>query len=315
MYLGIEIGGTKLQFGVGTGGEIAHLERVAVDRSRAAKGIQEAILGVGRRLVAAQDITAIGIGFGGPVDPLRGKVVRSHHIDGWDEFPIVEWLSGALGRPVALGNDSAMAGLGEARFGAGRGQKVVFYSNVGSGIGGSLVIDGELYVGGSGITGEVGHCRPGLDAVGPEQIVELAASGWGMTTAAREHVRNPPAEFTVPAAELLERCHGDVEELDGKILARAMADGNELARDVFLRGIQTYGWALAQVITLLGPNVLVIGGGVPQIGEELYLDPLRREIERYVYPPLRDKYEVRPAALGEEVVVHGALALAAAVCC
>ena len=84
-----------------------------------------------------------------------------------------------------------------------------------------------------------------------------------------------------------------------------------MAKDVLAVAIRGYGWALAQVVTLLAPNVLVIGGGVPQIGETLFLAPLRDEVERYVMPPLRGTYQLVPAVLGEEVVVHGALALAA----
>ena len=82
--------------------------------------------------------------------------------------------------PAAVANDSDMAGLGEARFGAGRGRRVVFYTNVGSGIGGALVVGGRVYIGGAGIASELGHLRPGPEADTPEQIVELAASGWAI---------------------------------------------------------------------------------------------------------------------------------------
>jgi glucokinase len=112
------------------------------------------------------------------------------------------------------------------------------------------------------------------------------------------------------AADLLERCDGRVEQLTGKILAAAADDGNQLAAEVFRHAVQTLGWAVAQMITLLAPEVVVIGGGVPQLGEALFFAPLREEVDRYVFPPLRGTFQIAPAALGEEVVVHGALALA-----
>ena len=109
---------------------------------------------------------------------------------------------------------------------------------------------------------------------------------------------------------ILKRCAGKPENLTAKILATALSEGNALATDVFEQGIRMYGWALAQVINLFGPNIVVIGGGVPLVGETFYLAPLRQQINRYIMEPRHDTYEVKPAALGEEVVLHGALALA-----
>ena len=314
MYLGIEIGGTKLQLGVGSGlgGALTVLERLDVDRDQGAAGIRTQIADVAPGLIQAHGVRGVGIGFGGPVDVYAGKVIKSFQIDGWDGYPIVDWCTDALNRPVALGNDTDMGGLGESRFGAGQGEKVVFYSNVGSGIGGSLVIDGQLYLGGSGVAGDIGHTRPSLQADTPDQTVESYSSGWGMTMKAQHKLGNPTRDQAAHLDDLRQRCGGDQEQLDGKMLAAAMTAGNPLAQDIFQQGIRTYALALANMITILGPNVVVIGGGVPLIGEELYLNPLRQAIERYVFPPMYGTYEVRPAALGEEVVVHGALAWAAA---
>jgi glucokinase len=313
-YLGIEIGGTKLQFGIGTGqgGPLAAVERLDVDRSRGAAGIREQICQVASRLIDRHAVRGVGIGFGGPVDTAAGRTIRSFQIDGWDDFPLGDWCRQNLGLPAAVGNDSHMAGLGEARFGAGRKAKVVFYSNVGSGIGGALVIDGELYRGGHGVASEIGHLRPGAldeDADGPPRDVESIASGWAVAEAARAKLAE--AADTPGAGDLADRCGGRLENLTAKIVAEAYADGNLLAGDVFRRGIRTYGWAVAQMITLLAPDVVVIGGGVPLVGEALYLAPLREAVDRWVFPPLRRTFQIVPATLGEEVVVHGALALAA----
>ena len=113
------------------------------------------------------------------------------------------------------------------------------------------------------------------------------------------------------AGDLLERCDGQVERLTAKIVAQAASDGNELAREVTsAKAAQSLGWAIAQVITLLSPDVVVIGGGVSLSEESLFLEPLRKEVDRYVFPPLRDTFRVVRAELGELVVVYGALAVA-----
>jgi glucokinase len=233
-----------------------------------------------------------------------GRVVKSHHVAGWEKFPLADWCRETLGLSASLANDADMAGLGEARFGAGRGCRVVFYTNVGSGIGGALVVDGRVYVGAAGIASEIGHVRLGPQAQTAREIVELVSSGWAIAAAARD---DPTL-----AAELQRRHACPAERLTAKMIAEAAAGGNEAARAIFRRATQVYGWAIAQVITLLSPEVIVVGGGVSLAGEILFFAPLREAVNRYVFPPLADTYKIVPAALGEEVVVFGALALARA---
>lgn len=312
MLLGIEIGGTKLQFGVGTGDgrPLTALERLDVKPQHGAEGIRRQIEEVGKSLIGRYGVTKVGIGFGGPVDAERGRVIVSHQVEGWKDFPLVEWCEKTLGLPTLLANDSDSAGLAEARFGGGKGHRVVFYNNIGSGIGGALVIDGRLYQGGGGVASEIGHLRTGLDAERPDQDLESIASGWALTSYARQLVDQGRFNSEV-SADLVARCQGDIARLSTKILAEAAAAGNRLALAAFDRGCRAAGWALAQVITLLAPNVVVMGGGVSLAGEAVFLAPLRRYVDRYIFPPLLGTYRIVPAALGEEVVVHGVLALAA----
>ena len=304
MYLGIEIGGTKLQLGVGDAenGSLAALERADVQPADGAEGILRQIERIGKTLIQKHDIRTIGVGFGGPVDIAAGRIVKSHHVAGWDDFPLADWCRDTFGRPAAVANDADTAGLGEARFGAGRENRVVFYSNVGSGIGGALVIGRRIYVGGAGIASEIGHLRPGIGADTPNMTVEAAASGWSIAAAAR-------ADDDL-ANTLTDRFGCTEEQLTAKMVADAARSGNNAALTIFHRAMRHYGWAVAQTISLLAPNVVVIGGGVPLAGEELFFAPLRKEVERYVFPPLRESCPILPAELGEEVVVHGALALA-----
>ena len=340
MYLGIEIGGTKLQLGVGDGdgSPLRELERFDVRPEHGALGILEQIETAGVILANRHQVTAIGVGFGGPVDASTGRTVKSHAIDGWDDFQLGQWCRQRLGSPARVVNDCDAACLAEARFGAGRHHRVVFYVTVGTGIGGGLVIDGHPHEGAGLASAEIGHLRPGLHAEQPDQTVEALASGWGIAAAAQARLVEPLAHQFLPfsgaggshhpeqvrqrlieaeeaeeeyAADLLERCDGQVDRLTTKLVAQAAADGNELARDVLLRAAQALGWGIAQVITLLAPGVVVVGGGVSLSEESLFLDPVRKEVDRYVFPPLRGSCRIARAELGELVVVHGALAAAA----
>jgi glucokinase len=298
MFLGIEIGGTKLQLGVGAGhGEIVELVRRDVDSKRGAAGILEQIESAAANLIPKHHLQRIGIGFGGPVDPTLGNTTKSHQISGWDNFPLADWCRNHLGLEATLANDCDAAALAEAKIGAGAAAGSVFYVTVGTGIGGGFVVGGRLHGAGRPAVAEIGHLRPGLNADRAEVTVESLASG--------------PAIAAAAYALMAERYGNDPEQLTAKVVAQAAADGNEIARQVLGNACQALGWAIAQMITLLAPEVIVVGGGVSLIGEQLFFQPLRAEVERYVFPPLAGSYRIVPAALGELAVVHGALAIAA----
>src|ERR687884_1917828 len=180
-YLGIEIGGTKLQLGVGPGdGTLAGLWRGNVDAAAGGEGIRRQIVAAVPELLARagldrSQLKAVGIGFGGPVDDATRGVLKSHQVGGWDGFPLAAWAEEALGLPAALGNDADCAGLAEALFGAGQGLSPIFYITIGSGIGGGLIINGEIYRGCGRGAAEIGHLR--IDA---KHVLENVASGWGI---------------------------------------------------------------------------------------------------------------------------------------
>ncbi|HEV3137882.1 MAG TPA: ROK family protein, partial [Pirellulales bacterium] len=334
-----EIGGTKLQLGVGAGdGTLASLDRFEVRPRYGAKEILEKIKAAARDLLARHDISGIGIGFGGPIDMARGVVVKSHHVEGWDQFALVDWCRRVLLRPATLQNDCDAAGLAEARFGAGQGRKVVLFVTVGTGIGGGLVVDGQIYRGNGSGAAEIGHLRPGLHADRPDQTVESLASGWGIAAAAQARLSDPISHAFLPltaglkrtgpddvrqrlieteeaaeeyTADLWDRCGGKLDQLTTHMVAQAAGNGNEIALEVLAHASQALGWGIAQAVTLVSPEVVVIGGGVSLMDETLFLQPVRREVERYVFPPLVDTYQIVRAQLGEQVVVHGALAAAA----
>lgn len=311
LYFGIETGGTKLQLGVGTGTdtELFELVRCDIVPERGAQGILDQIEAAARPLFEQYDLRGIGFSFGGPVDSKRGTVTKSHHIDGWNGFPLADWCREKFGVPTQLENDANAAALAEATFGVGRGYHTMFYITVGSGIGGGLIDSGRIVGSESPATAEIGHLRPGLTATTAAESVESIASGWGIANRVRQAIRENPKSDA--ATDLLERCAGQLPELTTKQIGEAVIQGNRLAQGVFQTAIETLGWAIAQTISLTGTQCVAIGGGVSLLGEEFFFEPLRQQVARYVFPPMLGHYTIEPTALGELPMVYGALAVAA----
>ena len=311
MFLGVEIGGTKLQLGVGRGdGRLVALNRFDVRPERGAAGIREQIRAAGPQLIARHNVTAAGFGFGGPVETATGVAVKSHHIQGWDRFPLADWCREELGIPAVIENDCDAAALAEACFGAGRGRNPVLYVTVGTGIGGGLVVDGRIYRGAGHGAAEIGHLRPGLACQDANSNLESLASGWGIAARTRQRLsRNDPGERT-EANLLRSRCADNLNMLTTKVVAEAAARGNVVACEVLSEAVQALGWGIAQAITLCAPEAVVVGGGVSMAGEQLFWKPLRQAIDCFVFPPFDEVFQLLPAELEEEVVVHGALAAA-----
>jgi glucokinase len=314
MYLGIEIGGTKLQLGLGPGdGLLTGRWRGTVDVAAGADGIRRQITAAVPELLAQAgiehtQIKGVGIGFGGPVDDATRTVIKSHQIAGWDGFPLASWIEEMLGWPVVLGNDADVAGLAEALFGAGKGLSPIFYITIGSGIGGGLIIDGEIYRGCGRGAAEIGHLR--MSQVVQRELIqrqplEQLASGWAIQQRGRKELARRKG-----SASHLELVPGARTQLTALDVAEAAKRGDRLARTILKETWAVLAEGICHVITLLCPRRIVIGGGVSQMGEDLLFEPLRRMVAERVFQPFADCYDIVPAALGEEVVVHGALALA-----
>jgi glucokinase len=318
-YLGIEIGGTKLQLGVGPGdGTFAGLWRGGVDVAAGGEGIRKQIVAAVPELLAQAGVeraqlAGVGIGFGGPVDDATATVIKSHQIEGWDNFPLATWISDMLGLPAVLGNDADVAGLAEALFGAGKGLSPVFYITIGSGIGGGLIVNGEIYRGVGRGAAEIGHLRLFSDErdeleryTSDYHTLESLASGWAIEQRARRFAQlNINEDFL-----LLRLVNGQPNQITARYVGEAVQQGDTIAR-ALLEMPQVYlAEAICHVIALLCPRRIVIGGGVSLMGERVLFEPLRKLVAERCFKPFAGCYDIIPAALGEEVVVHGALALA-----
>jgi glucokinase len=311
LLLGIEIGGTKLQLALGRGdGQILALERRTIRPEAGAEGILGQIgeaFGplLDRASVEGERASAVGIGFGGPVDADRGVVLRSHQIPGWDGFELADWARQTLGIPlVVVQNDADTAGLGEARFGAGVDLSPIFYVTIGSGIGGGLILDGRIYRGSGAGAAEIGHVWVDHRDSDPRRLEDIA-SGWSIGLAARALLSEGEDRGPLDAI-----AKGDRSKVDARTVALAAAEGDPRAITVLSTATQALGRALAHVVTLLAPRRIILGGGVSLIADEWWLDPIRSTLESWAFPPFRGTYDVVSARLGEEVVIHGALALA-----
>jgi glucokinase len=316
--LGIEIGGTKLQLGIGHGqGTLRALSRVRVEPSAGAAGILAQIKSAFDELLRSanldrREIEVAGIGFGGPVDSKMGQTITSYQVPGWNQFPLADWARAELGVPrVVLENDSDSAGLAEARFGAGRGLSPVIYTNIGSGIGGALLVDGQLYRGSCRGALEIGHLRVITEP--PEgstaRELEHIASGWAIARSAQTETNRLIAEGRANETVLSQAiCQSTA--ITTELVARAAAAGDAVAQRILDRAHEAVAFALTQAITLLAPRRVVMGGGVALIGEAGWLDPIRQRVNRDVLDTFRGQFDIVPASLGEDVVVHGALAVA-----
>ncbi|HYV36782.1 MAG TPA: ROK family protein, partial [Gemmataceae bacterium] len=289
MYLGIEIGGTKLQLGVGPGdGTLTALWRGSVDVPRGGDGIREQILKetpglLERAGLARQQIHGIGVGFGGPVDDADQTVIKSHQIAGWDGFPLAKWLTELLGWPVALANDADVAGLAEALFGAGKGLSPIFYITIGSGIGGGLIINGEIYRGCGRGAAEIGHLRSPF--LNNNKIVfssvEAIASGWGIAGNAEFLADSTPAWHRSSLA----RKHRKEQAITALTVVEAAKCGDEIATRVLTQAWAALAEGICHVIALLAPKRIVIGGGVSLMGDQVLFAPLREMVAERVFQP------------------------------
>jgi glucokinase len=298
-YLGIEIGGTKLQLVIGDGqGTIAERFRFAVEREKGAEAIRKRIAETVATVCGSNAMAAIGVGFGGPVNWKTGQICCSHHVKGWSDFPIGQWLQDMAGVPVAVDNDANVASLAEASCGAGRGKNPVFYVTLGSGVGGGLVANGEIYHGAHPGEGEIGHVRLSRSGL----IIESRCSGWAVDAKVRAAIKDHPQSE-------LALCAAGMTANQAKALVPALAKGDPIARKILEDTAADLAFGLSHASHLFHPEVIVLGGGLSLIGEPLR-DAVQTPLRRWIMKAHAPGPEVLLAQLGEDVVPVGALILA-----
>jgi glucokinase len=299
-FLGIEIGGTKLQFVVGDEhARILQRWRFEVDAARGGAGIRAQIESALPEILRTHEIAATGVGYGGPVDWHTGRICCSHQVEGWADFPLRDWLRERTGKPLAVDNDANLGALGEAQRGAGQESNPVFYVTLGSGVGGGLVVDGKIYHGAKPGESELGHVR--LDRHGT--ILEKRCSGWAVDARIRAAIQKNPSSTLAHFAAGMERG-------EARALASALRENCQIAQTILAEWADDLAFGLSHVTHLMHPEMIALGGGLALVGE-----PLRAAAEaalhRFVMEAFAPGPRVGLAALREDAVPIGALLLAA----
>jgi len=319
LCLALDFGGTKLAAGLVNWrtGAVLRQARCATASSRGARGQIADMLGLVERELGLSGphrsaFDAVGVSFGGPVDAKQGIVVQSHHVPGWDHLPLSAELAAALGRPVFLENDANAVALGEYRYGAGRGTQAMVYLTISTGIGGGIIVDGQLWRGSHGVAGEVGHMvvRPHgpLCTCGNRGCLESLASGPSIARRAREALA-ACGDGSRTASTLL-AIAGNEAAITAEHVFRAASTGDALAAQVVASAAEDLGLAIAMVASIVDPDRVILGGGVAKAGDQL-LAPVRAAFARYAFPLLAERVSIARAAAIDEGGLLGAAALVA----
>lgn len=298
-YIGIEIGGTKLQIVVGDEScKIKERFRFNIDKEKGATGIQEHINNTLHQILLKYQPVAIGVGFGGPVNIYTGQISQSFHIDGWSDFNLAKWINQITMLPVYVENDGSTAALGEAMQGAGVNHEHVFYVTMGSGVGGGSVRNKEIFHGAVPGEAEIGHIL--LDRTG--STLQTKCSGWAVDEKVRELIKNNPGG-------ILSQLANGVTAGEAKFLLPALQAGDLLAQDILNETAQDFAFGLSHVVHLFHPEIIILGGGLSHIGA-----PLREAVEQNLKPYVMNAFLPGPdvilTKLGEDAVPVGALELA-----
>ena len=310
--IGIDVGGTKVLGGVvDSTGKVLTTSRRDTPRE-GGRALTETIADVANELAAQYDVTGVGLSAAGFVSSDRKTMLATPNIAGWNGVQLDAELTSLINLPVVLENDANAAAWGERTFGAGKGKKNMLMITVGTGVGGGIIVNGELLRGAFGIAAEIGHLRVlpegHLCGCGARGCFEQYASGNALLRHAREAIAASPDL----ARNLLARGDGTLEGLTGKAITEAAREGDQVALAAFNTTAHWLGAGIASLSVILDPECVVIGGGVIDAGEIL-LAPTRAAMERFM--PFAGKHpypEIIPATLGNEAGLVGAADLARA---
>ena len=311
--LGIDIGGTNLVAGAVAedGSALLGLRTEPTRAEEGADAVVERLLGMARAAIAQlhfeqpdAEVLGVGVGAPGPLDRTRGIVLLTPNL-GWVNFPLRDIIQNGLGVAAALDNDANCATLGEWWVGAAKGGRNVVGLTIGTGIGGGLIVNGELYHGSSDVAGEVGHMT--IDPAGRpckcgnRGCLEAYASGTAIAERAREALTDGEGSM------LPRMVDGDLRALTAQHVYEAARTGDSLARGVVRETGRFIGAGVANLLNILNPDVVVLAGGVTRAGDEL-LVPLRAEVQRRAFQPAVDACRIVQGTLGVSAGVIGAAA-------
>lgn len=312
LALGIDLGGTKILSSVMDGeGKLLSRNQHMTPSAQGQAAVIQAMIESAQGALAEANVTptelaAIGIGAPGLSNPKTGVIYTSPNLPGWQDVPLKDIFAAELRRPTYIINDANAAAVGELCYGAGRGARDFVYITVSTGIGGGIIIDGKIYAGSTGTAGELGHMV--IDADGPlcncgnKGCWEMLASGTALANEAKRQIREG-------ASTSLSQLAGGADAINAQAIHKAALAGDELAKKLIARNAYYLGVGLANLINIFNPEVIVIGGGLSNIGDMLLLPAYEEAGRRAFKRPFQDTRFAR-AELGGDSGVIGAAAYA-----
>ena len=311
--LGVDIGGTKVAVGiVDREGKILAQGRKPMAASGTAQAGLDAVIGAIDSMIsgAQPEIGSIGICAPGPLDPESGVVLNPPNVPCWRNFPLASEISAKYKIPVRIDNDANAAALAETRWGAARGFHYVFYATIGTGIGTGIVLDGAIYHGNTGSAGEGGHVsidyRGPLCNCGKRGCIEVLASGPAIGARARAKVEAEPSL----ASALRDLTQGDIASVTSETVARAFAADDLMAREILLETTELLTCWLGNIVDLLDPDVIVIGGGVAAILKPFF-PVISKTLPGWCVNPHAGQIPLLMAHYGADAGIAGGAALCA----
>jgi glucokinase len=306
--VGIDIGGTKIAGAlVNEAGEILRDLKVPTPANDPV-ALQAAVVKMVEELRAGEQVSAVGVAAAGFIDAKQSVVYYSPNLS-WRNEPLKEKLEAELGLPVVIENDANAAGWAEYRFGAGSGYHHMMMLTIGTGVGGAIVANGELFRGGFGIGAELGHMnfvpKGKLCGCGQHGCLEQYGSGTALLNSAKELVASGSEE-----AKRLKELSDSLPELTGNEVYKAIQEGDPGALRLLTELGSNLGLAVASLVAVLDPEIVVIGGGVSAAGE-LLLEPIRAAyLEHLPARGFRPELKIVGAQLHNDAGVVGAADLA-----
>ena len=311
VYVGIDLGGTSIKAGlVDEQGKILCKATCPTLVERGARPVVDDMAKLSLEVIekggyTLDDVKAIGIGLPGIQDPRTGIVPFCTNLY-WHEVPVIEWMQETINKPIYSGNDATVAGLAESVAGVSAGIENSVFLTLGTGVGGAIIINGRPYSGAHGVGSEIGHMILKMDGemctCGNQGCFERYASATAIIREARRAVEKHP-ESAIMAA-----CGGDPGKLNAKIVIDAAKAGDETAKTVFDGYVHALAVGIINIINMLDPEVIVLGGGVSAAGEYL-LDAVRAEVEKHIFYKTMPHAHIELAQLGPDAGIIGAAML------
>lgn len=316
--VGIDIGGTKLATVVADNtGHILNKIRKPTLAERGPEYALQLLFDMVRETVELAGlrqaaISAIGVSCGGPLDTKTGIVYSPPNLPGWDALPLKTRLESEFQIPVTIENDANASALAEYRFGGGRGYNAVLYMTMSTGIGGGIVLDGQVYHGANDSAGEVGHQILLPDGpscgCGKRGCLEALCSGPAIARRAQAAVRKRLADGNASATGLLDLANGRIQDVKSEHVLEAARQGDVLASQLVEEIAYYMGWGIANLVNILNPDIVLLGTIAIAAGD-LLLNPIRRTVSEFAMTRPAEAVKIAPAQLGDALGDLAAVAL------